>query len=123
MSKLRCGPASGRRQLFSEISTVIEMTSFFIDVDGLPDDVGGDFQLLFLFLCYGYLLYLGSDLISSGSELLLLVPSLADVVGSVVLPVLGAVPDGAIVLFSGLGDDAHLPASNPSHRRCDARLV
>ena len=96
------------RQLFlgSEISTVIEMTSFFIDVDGLPDDVGGDFQLLFLFLSYGYLLYLGSDLISSGSELLLLVPSLADVVGSVVLPVLGAVPDGAIVLFSGLGDGA-----------------
>ena len=28
------------------------------------------------------------------------------VVGSVVLPILGAVPDGAIVLFSGLGDNA-----------------
>jgi Ca2+/Na+ antiporter len=27
-------------------------------------------------------------------------------VGSVVLPVLGAVPDGAIVLFSGMGKDA-----------------
>ena len=27
-------------------------------------------------------------------------------VGTVVLPILGAVPDGAIVLFSGLGDDA-----------------
>ena len=27
----------------------------------------------------------------------------ADIVGSVVLPVLGAVPDGAIVLFSGMG--------------------
>ena len=79
---------------------------FFIDVDTLPAGVGGDFQLLFLFVAYGYLLYIGSDLISSGSELLLLVPSLADLVGSVVLPVLGAVPDGAIVLFSGLGDDA-----------------
>lgn len=45
-------------------------------------------------------------MISDGSELLLLVPSLAGVVGSVVLPVLGAVPDGAIVLFSGMGDDA-----------------
>jgi len=31
---------------------------------------------------------------------------LSGIVGSVVLPVLGAVPDGAIVLFSGLGDDA-----------------
>jgi len=31
------------------------------------------------------------------------VPQLAGIVGSVVLPVLGAVPDGAIVLFSGLG--------------------
>eukprot|EP00752_Nemacystus_decipiens_P007995 g7143.t1 len=45
-------------------------------------------------------------MISDGSELLLLVPSLAGIVGSVVLPVLGAVPDGAIVLFSGMGDDA-----------------
>jgi hypothetical protein len=45
-------------------------------------------------------------MISEGSELLLLVPSLAGVVGSVVLPVLGAVPDGAIVLFSGMGENA-----------------
>ena len=30
----------------------------------------------------------------------------ADIVGSVVLPVLGAVPDGAIVLFSGMGPKA-----------------
>lgn len=47
-----------------------------------------------------------SNMISDGSELLLLVPAVAGLVGSVVLPVLGAVPDGAIVLFSGLGDDA-----------------
>ena len=47
-----------------------------------------------------------SNLISDGSEILLLVPALAGVVGSVVLPVLGAVPDGAIVLFSGMGEDA-----------------
>lgn len=43
-------------------------------------------------------------MISEGSELLLLVPSLAGLVGGVVLPLLGAVPDGAIILFSGLGD-------------------
>lgn len=47
-----------------------------------------------------------SNMISDGSELLLLVPAVAGLVGSVVLPVLGAVPDGAIVLFSGMGDDA-----------------
>lgn len=47
-----------------------------------------------------------SNMISDGSELLLLVPAVAGIVGSVVLPVLGAVPDGAIVLFSGMGDDA-----------------
>lgn len=42
-------------------------------------------------------------MISEGSDLLLLVPSMAGLVGGVVLPLLGAVPDGAIILFSGLG--------------------
>eukprot|EP00401_Gymnodinium_catenatum_P006415 CAMPEP_0117568866 /NCGR_PEP_ID=MMETSP0784-20121206/58362_1 /TAXON_ID=39447 /ORGANISM="" /LENGTH=542 /DNA_ID=CAMNT_0005366819 /DNA_START=139 /DNA_END=1767 /DNA_ORIENTATION=+ len=46
---------------------------------------------------------MGSNLISDGSELLLLVPEVAGLVGGVVLPVLGAVPDGMMVLFSGLG--------------------
>lgn len=50
-------------------------------------------------------------MISDGSELLLLVPAVAGLVGSVVLPVLGAVPDGAIVLFSGMGDDAQAQLS------------
>ena len=68
-----------------------------------PDDIG-DSGLLWLFLSYGYVLYFASNLISEGSDLLLLVPSIAGIVGSCVLPVLGAVPDGAIMLFSGLGD-------------------
>jgi len=72
----------------------------------IPDDGYGWVQLLFLFFAYGYVLYFSSGLISDGSELLLLVPSLSGIVGSVVLPVLGAVPDGAIVLFSGLGPGA-----------------
>lgn len=59
--------------------------------------------LLWLFASYGYVLYYASNLIGEGSELLLLVPSMAGLVGGVVLPVLGAVPDGAIILFSGLG--------------------
>jgi Ca2+/Na+ antiporter len=60
--------------------------------------------LLWLFLSYGYVLYQASNLISEGSDLLMLVPSMAGLVGGVVLPLLGAIPDGAIMLFSGLGD-------------------
>lgn len=63
-------------------------------------------QIIFLIGVYGYVLFMASNLISDGSELLLLVPSIAPVVGSVVLPILGAVPDGTMVLFSGLGPDA-----------------
>lgn len=59
-----------------------------------------------LTLVYAYILSWGSNMISDGSELLLLIPSWRDLVGSIVLPILGAVPDGAIVLFSGLGPDA-----------------
>mmetsp|Transcript_5087 Transcript_5087/g.15387 ORF Transcript_5087/g.15387 Transcript_5087/m.15387 type:complete len:536 (-) Transcript_5087:575-2182(-) len=60
--------------------------------------------LAWLFVTYGYTLFFASSLISEGSDLLLLVPAYAGIVGSCVLPVLGAVPDGAIMLFSGLGD-------------------
>mmetsp|Transcript_24639 Transcript_24639/g.57839 ORF Transcript_24639/g.57839 Transcript_24639/m.57839 type:complete len:551 (+) Transcript_24639:106-1758(+) len=63
----------------------------------------GTTGLLWLFFSYGYALFYAADLIGEGSELLLLVPSMAGLVGGVVLPLLGAVPDGAIILFSGLG--------------------
>lgn len=66
----------------------------------------GFVQVLLLLAVYGSILFVASNLIADGSELLLLVPSLRDIVGSVVLPILGAVPDGAIVLFSGLGANA-----------------
>jgi len=68
-----------------------------------PSDVGNT-GLIWLFATYGYVLFRASNLISEGSELLLLVPSLAGLVGGVILPLLGAVPDGAIMLFSGMGD-------------------
>jgi len=70
------------------------------------DWVFGMIQVLILMMFYGYLLFYASNMLSEGSELLLLVPSLAGIVGSVVLPILGAVPDGAIMLFSGLGPGA-----------------
>lgn len=81
-------------------------SDIFIDVSSLPVDGYGFFQVLCVGAVYGYLLMFASNLISDGSELLLLVPSLAGIVGSIVLPVLGAVPDGCIVLFSGIGEDA-----------------
>lgn len=61
-------------------------------------------QCILLTFFYGYLLFQASNLISDGSELLLLVPHIAPIVGSVVLPVLGAVPDGLMVFFSGMGE-------------------
>lgn len=69
---------------------------FFIDVAALPADFGGFIQVLTVGGLYGYLLMYASNLISDGSELLLLVPSMSGLVGSVVLPILGAVPDGCM---------------------------
>mmetsp|Transcript_28455 Transcript_28455/g.28783 ORF Transcript_28455/g.28783 Transcript_28455/m.28783 type:complete len:551 (+) Transcript_28455:102-1754(+) len=84
----------------------MSMSSLFIDVYALPDDGFGFFQLIYLMAGYGVVLMYGASMISNGSELLLLVPEWAGIIGTVVLPVLGAVPDGAIVLFSGLGPNA-----------------
>ena len=63
--------------------------SFFIDVKTLPNDSYGFVQLLSIGAVYGYLLMWSSNMISDGSELLLLVPAAAGLVGSVVLPILG----------------------------------
>lgn len=90
----------------------------FIEPKSLPDSADGFIQLLFLLVVYGYILKNASHMISEGSELLLLVPSLAGVVGSVVLPVLGAVPDGAIVVFSGTAHKHSKPRSGFSYMSC-----
>lgn len=84
----------------------MDIGSYFVDVKALPEDAAGFVQLIFLGTTYGYILCYASNLISDGSELLLLIPSMAGLIGSVVLPVLGAVPDGCMVLFSGLGPEA-----------------
>lgn len=65
-----------------------------------------DGQLVFLVCIYGYFLFQASNLISDACDLLLLVPALSSVVGSILLPVLGAVPDGMMVAFSCIGPDA-----------------
>jgi Ca2+/Na+ antiporter len=61
--------------------------------------VGGSLMLM---LGYGYVLLKGAEYISDGSERLLEVldPGL---IGGLLLPVLGAVPDAAIIVVSGLG--------------------
>ena len=82
------------------------LSDLFVDVSSLPDGTYGLVQLTTLLVYYGYVLFVSANMIGDGSELLLLVPSFAGIVGSCVLPILGAVPDGMIVLFSGMGPDA-----------------
>jgi len=77
------------------------LDKILIDPNDFVHTEGGVFKILFLLVVYGFILFKASNLISDGSELLLLIPSVAGIVGSVVLPILGAVPDGMIVLFSG----------------------
>jgi len=82
------------------------LDKILISPELIKDEEGGVCKILFLMLVYGFILFKASNLISDGSELLLLIPSLAGIVGSVVLPILGAIPDGMIVLFSGIGPQA-----------------
>jgi len=77
----------------------------FIDVETLGAGYKGVFQLLFLGFVYTYILIAGCNLIGDGSELLEATPY-APLIGPTILPVLGAVPDAAIVFFSGFGSDA-----------------
>jgi hypothetical protein len=99
-----CNRKSAKR---SKLYTrMIDFGALFIDVTQLPQTGYGLFQILTIAAVYGYILCYASNMISDGSELLLLVPAYAGIVGSIVLPVLGAVPDGCIVLFSGLGPNA-----------------
>jgi hypothetical protein len=67
----------------------MSLDDLFVDPTELPENVYGFIQLLFLLIAYGYILFVASNFISDGSELLLLVPSVAGLVGSCVLPVLG----------------------------------
>ncbi len=61
----------------------------FIDPSELPEGSYGFCQLLYLVFTYGYVLFKSASLIGDGSELLLLIPALSNIVGSVILPILG----------------------------------
>jgi len=78
---------------------------------GLPDGSGNSWAgQLFVMACYGFILFKAAVLIGDGSEKLLLIYG-PGIVGGLVIPILGAVPDGAIVLVSGLGSDAQCEVS------------
>ncbi|KAG0628532.1 hypothetical protein M758_1G033800 [Ceratodon purpureus] len=61
--------------------------------------LGGNAALL---VAYGYMLLQAAQMLSDGSELLLTVMS-PGVIGGLVLPVLGALPDALLIAASGLG--------------------
>lgn len=85
---------------------VTDGTAMFYDVKTLDYP-----QLILTTAIYGYVLYVGSNMIGDGSELLCFFQSVAGIVGSVVVPILGAVPDSAMVLFSGLNGDPQVQIS------------
>jgi Ca2+/Na+ antiporter len=59
---------------------------------------------LFLVLVYGYILAKGSKILADGSELLMEILD-PGFIGGFLLPVLGALPDSAIIFVSGLSGD------------------
>jgi len=61
---------------------------------------------LLLMCFYGALLGVAAKLISDGAEMLLDFGFSPSIIGGVVLPILGAVPDSAIIVASGMGENA-----------------
>lgn len=60
---------------------------------------------LFLLLVYGFLLLKAASFLSAGSELLLTVLN-PGIIGGLLLPILGALPDALLILVSGLSASA-----------------
>jgi hypothetical protein len=85
--------------------------TLFIDVSTLPYDAAGFVQVLFLTGVYMTVLSWASRCVFSACELLLCVPEYAYVVGSLILPVIGALPEALLILYAGLG-------ANPSDTLC-----
>ncbi|XP_020620735.1 uncharacterized protein LOC110058423 [Orbicella faveolata] len=66
---------------------------------------------LLLMVFYGAILGVAAKCISDGAELLLDLGCSPSLIGGIVLPLLGAVPDSAIIIVSGLGPDAQTKLS------------
>ena len=81
------------------------LADLFPDTTTFPPTGYGIVQLIVMMVFYAIVLVRGARMVADGAELLQLVLNPA-LVGALVLPTLGALPDAAIVLFSGLGPDA-----------------
>eukprot|EP00954_Amorphochlora_amoebiformis_P002677 210252-Amorphochlora_amoeboformis.AAC.2 len=54
---------------------------------------------------YGYILLMAADFIGDGAdELLEALPNYGTIIGALLVPVLGAIPDGMMILLSGMGN-------------------
>lgn len=86
-----------------------------------PDVADGDlFTVLFMMAVYGYILFKASNLIADGSDILREIYG-AGIVGGILIPILGALPDGLIILFSGMGDGTKKEiqeGESDGYRRC-----
>ena len=80
--------------------------NLYLDVSTAPDTGYGYFQLFMLLIIYFSLLWLGSFLIVSGTELLIFLPGMSSIVGSIILPVLGQFPMILLSIFAGFGAEA-----------------
>lgn len=77
----------------------------FINVYDFPDTWKGNLQICFLGAIYVFIVFKGCNFLSDGSELLEQT-KWKSLIGPTIIPILGQVPDAAIVLFSGVGSDA-----------------
>lgn len=70
-------------------------------------------QLTFLMLVYGWIISKASNTMADGAELLLsaLGPQFAPIVGGILIPLLGVLPDSMMILMSGLGDKSEVAES------------
>ncbi|KAL3693674.1 hypothetical protein R1sor_007325 [Riccia sorocarpa] len=86
----------------TEISQLADSSKICTETYGfLPcsDSVGGNLSLM---VAYSYLLLVAAQLISKGSELLLEVMN-PGLIGGLLLPILGALPDALLIFASGSG--------------------
>ena len=88
------------------IAGAFSWDNLFIDVSNIPDSSYGYVQLISLLVIYFALLWLGSFLIVCGTELLIFIPGMSNIVGSIVLPVLGQLPMILLSIFAGFGAEA-----------------
>ncbi|GMH24932.1 hypothetical protein Nepgr_026775 [Nepenthes gracilis] len=96
------------------------LSRFFSSTSGSCDETYGFMPCtstaignLFLIIVYGYLMFLAATFLSNGSELLLEILG-PGIVGGLLLPILGALPDAMLILVSGLSGSKETAQSQVS---------